>query len=196
MRILFLGAHFDDIEGGVGGILRKHIIKGDDVYLAVLDSDDDRCDDPKIRLNEQLNSLSLLGLSKDRLLLTKSSDAESVIVGKLDGLNSDTVYTMYGKDSHHAHRRCSDIGRSVARKSSKNLIFYSGGCSYDFIPNVYSNINFNLKLELLLCFASQIHLNSLNIEFIKTRNLYWGKMFFGDGCAEALQISKASYMES
>ena len=36
MKVLAIGAHFDDVELGCGGTLLKHRDRGDDIYIVVI----------------------------------------------------------------------------------------------------------------------------------------------------------------
>lgn len=51
-KILALGAHYDDVEIGVGGTLLKHVNNGDKVFIAITDSDESRTGDLIIRYQE------------------------------------------------------------------------------------------------------------------------------------------------
>ena len=60
-KVLAIGAHFDDVEVGVGGTLLKHVHNFDQVVIAVLDCREFRTGNPDIRYKEQLESLKLIG---------------------------------------------------------------------------------------------------------------------------------------
>jgi LmbE family N-acetylglucosaminyl deacetylase len=175
-KILAIGAHFDDIEIGVGGTLIKHVDNGDIIYLAITESDESRTGDINIRLEEQKNALKILNIPERNLLLFKSDQKESDIVKELDLIKPTTIYTMYAHDTHQAHRRSSSIGQSVGRKLTTQVVFYNSGSSYDFSPNVFSIIDFETKQDILKCFESQINFKAVNIDFIKRRESYWASL--------------------
>lgn len=192
--ILAIGAHYDDIEIGIGGTLYKHIQNSDNVSIAILDSDEYRTGDTKIRLKEQLNAISILGIDKDKLFQFSMDEPIPNIINKLDKINADTVYTMYELDTHQAHKRSSYVGQSVARKLSTQVIFYNSGSSYNFSPNLFSIIDFEFKQELLKCFKSQIEVHAINLDAIKRREAYWASLITEKPVfAEGLVIRKMLY---
>lgn len=193
-RVLALGAHYDDIEVGVGGILHKHICKGDEVFMAITSSDEYRTGKIDLRYEEQLEALTILGVPTDNLLLFNEHDNISGVIGKLDLLKIDNVYTPFELDTHQAHKRCSYIGQSVGRKLPIQLGFYNSGSSYNFQPNAFSIIDFNFKYRLLNCFKSQIELNAINLSIIQKRESYWASMITNeDTYAEGIFIRKILY---
>lgn len=178
--VLAMGAHFDDVEVGIVGTLVEYLNRGHKVYIAILDSDEVRTGDPKIRLKEQLTSLKYMGISPEFLLLFLANDADADVISKLDDVNPDIVYTLYEKDTHQAHRRCSIIGQSVGRKTHITTVFYNAGSSYDFHPNVFNIIDFNVKIKLISCFTTQLNCGALQLDTIKRREMYWGSLISND----------------
>jgi len=193
--ILATGAHFDDVEVGVGGTLLKHIKKGDKVYIAIVESDEYRTGEPIFRLKEQKEVLKLLGLDGTRLLLFTSKHSENDIIFDLDRLKPDIVYTPYEKDTHQAHRRCSEIAQSVGRKKNITTIFYYCGSSIEFSPNMFSMIDFKKKMELIKCHKSQIERGSLKLSLRERMESYWASLVSLDenAYAEGLIVRKMIY---
>jgi len=193
-RVLALGAHFDDIESGVGGTLSKHIAAGDDVFIAITSSDEYRTGRIDNRMIEQSKSLGFLGISMKNLFCFYSDQNDFDIIGILDKLRPDILYTTFELDTHQAHVRCSHIGRSVGRKPPVQVIFYSSCSSYDFQPNFFSIIDFDFKEKLLYCFESQIYLNAINIDLIRRRESFWASLITTESCyAEGFVIRKMIY---
>jgi LmbE family N-acetylglucosaminyl deacetylase len=194
-RILATGAHFDDIEVGIGGTLIKHIEKGDEVFLAIVEADEYRTGEPTHRLEEEKNVLKLLGLDVNRLKLFTSKHSENDVIFDLDRLKSDIVYTPYERDTHQAHRRCSTIGQSVGRKKNITTIFYYCGSSIEFYPNMFSIIDFRRKMELLKCHKSQIDCGSLKLSLREKMESYWASLVSldEDTYAEGLIVRKMIY---
>ncbi len=192
--ILAIGAHYDDIEIGIGGTLRKHVENSDNIHIAVLDSNEHRTGDTDIRLIEQFEALSLLGIDSSALKLFNTDDSISEIVSILDKINADIIYTMFELDTHQAHRRSSYVGQSVGRRLSTQLIFYNSGSSYNFSPNLFSIINFEFKQKVLKCFKSQIKVRAVNINAIERREAYWASLITEKPVyAEGLVIRKMIY---
>jgi len=193
-KILAIGAHFDDIEIGVGGTLIKHSNNGDIIYLVITEWDEHRTGDPNIRINEQKRALKFLNVPERNLILFKNDDEIYDIICELDKIGATTIYTMFENDTHLAHRRASLIGQSVGRKLTTQVIFYNSGTSFDFIPNIFSIIDFETKQDVLKCFESQINLKAVNIDFIKRRESYWASLITDKQVyAEGFVIRKMLY---
>jgi LmbE family N-acetylglucosaminyl deacetylase len=192
--VLALGAHYDDVEIGVGGTLLKHRLVGDEIFIVVTESDEYRTGAMDIRYKEQVQALKILGVDEANLLLFKTEDAIADIVGRLDLIKPDTIYTMFETDTHQAHRKCSYIGQSVGRKLPTQVVFYNSGSSYDFYPNIFSIINFEFKKKLLRCFQSQIKLKAINVDIIQRRESFWASLITEDLVyAEGFIVRKMLY---
>jgi LmbE family N-acetylglucosaminyl deacetylase len=194
-RVLATGAHFDDVEVGVGGTLLKHAENGDEIYISIMESDEFRTGEAKIRLKEQKRSFKLLGIDKYHYIFFKSADKYPNIVTVLDRFKPDIIYTPYENDTHQAHRKCSKISQSVGRKINITTIFYYCGSSINFNPNLFSIIDFEKKLELIKCHESQIELGALKLNIRKKMEAYWASLVSeDDNCyAEGLIIKKMIY---
>ncbi len=193
-KIIAIGAHYDDIEMGCAGTLKKHNDKGDDVYMIVTASDEFRTGDPKLRCSEQLDVLECFNMSDDKLLLFKSTDDYDGIVHTLDNMKPDLIYVQHEKDTHQAHRRANAIGQSVGRKKNIMTLFYSAGSSYEFSPTLFSLIDFNFKMRVLKCFPSQISKGVIRIDTMKKYNAYLASLIKeGDYYAEGFIIRKMVY---
>ena len=193
--ILAMGSHFDDIEVGISGTLLKHSANGDNIKIAILSSDEDRTGNPKIRLNEQMESLKLMGIPTKNLILIGMKDNYSDIVKLLDEIKPDVIYAPYKNDTHQDHRRTSKIAQSIGRKINITTIFYSAGSSINFYPNLFSIINVDKKMEILKCFKSQIKCKAINLNRQKKNESYWGTFVSEDKYvyAEGLIIKKMIY---
>jgi LmbE family N-acetylglucosaminyl deacetylase len=194
-KILVVGAHFDDVEVGVGGTLLKHVEKGDDIHIAILEADEFRTGDPKTRLKEQLDAMKFYGIDEDNLILYDSVDNQADIISKLDKIKPDIIYTPYYKDTHQAHRRASKIAQSVARKKNITIIFFYCGSSIEFYPNMFSVIDFDRKNELINCHKTQIECEALKRSIRDKIESYWGALISEDeNCyAEGLIVKKMIY---
>ena len=194
-RVLAIGAHFDDIEIGVGGTLLQHIHNLDQVVIAVLDSGEFRTGDPEIRYNEQLESLKLMNLNRNYLFTYEQNVKDSDIIGKIDLTQPTIVYAPYEKDTHQSHRRASIIGQAIGRKKDITTLFYDCGSSYEFYPNLFSLINFTKKIELINCFKTQIERGAINLDIIKSKESYYASLISGDPSqyAEGFIVRKMKY---
>lgn len=177
MRVLAIGAHYDDVEIGCGGTLLKHIERGDEVHLGITSSDEERTGDMRHRYQEQILSAGIMGLDL-RYIYRFSYFSEEVhdIIGKLDKVEPDIVFTHYEFDTHQDHRRASIIGQAVGRKRHITTMFYDSGSSYDFQPTVFSMIDYSKKYQLISCYRSQIELGAISTDIIKKKNEFWATL--------------------
>ena len=192
MKILVISAHYDDFEIGCGGTISKHIEKDDDVYIAITSSDEYRTGNPADRYKEQLESVSILGIDVKNVFTFSYQSEPHDIVGELDYLKPNIIFTQHEFDTHQDHRRSSIIGQAVGRKRNITTLFYDSGSAYDFYPNIFSLVDWNRKLELINCYKSQIECGAVNIDIVKKKNSYWASLIseLSDRYAEAFVVRK------
>lgn len=189
-----MGAHYDDVEIGVGGTLLKHVQNGDEVFIVIIASDEHRTGDIVTRHQEQIDSLNILGIDEQHLVLFKINDELSDIVESLDKIKPDLIYTMFELDTHQSHRKCSIVGQAAGRRVFFGVVFYNSGTSYDFLPTVFSEISCSFKRKLLNCFKSQIELKTIDIDTIQKRESYWASLLDNKfNHAEGFVIRKMIY---
>ena len=196
-RILAIGAHYDDIEMGCGGTLTKHVQDGDKIFFGITSSDEYRSGDIKHRYQEQILSAGILGVDFINIYKFSYHDEVHDIIGSLDNLNVDIIFTHHEFDTHQDHRRASIIGQALGRKRTTTTLFYDSGTAYDFHPNVFSVIQFSLKETLIKCFRSQLELKSINLDIVKKKNLYWGSLISNSEIeyAEGFVVRKMLWLE-
>jgi len=182
---LFVGAHYDDVEIGCGGLL-LHVQGSVNINIAVTTSDEHRTGDPKERLKEQMEAISLYN---GNLILFESNMEDKDVIAQLDELHYDVVFIPWVYDTHQDHIRAGQIGLSVGRKRHMSVLYYSCGSSFDFVPDVFFAVSREKKGELLSCFKTQIESKAINIDIIDTINSYWG-VLSGNTYAEAFKAKK------
>jgi len=177
-KILAIGSHYDDLEIGCAGTLYKHIQNGDQIYFAITHTDEYRTGAIIDRLHEQDKSLEILGVSKEPryLFLFSETDTDAEIIGALDQLNPDIIFSPFENDTHQHHRRSSVIAQAVGRKRHMTVLFYDSGSTFDFHPNVFSTIDFGTKLKVLNCFKSQIEHGAISLDIVHKKNSYWASL--------------------
>ena len=200
MKILAIGSHFDDIEIGVGGTLKQHSIRGDEIHLVVFNPENERSGSSEVRLIEQQTSLHKLGIPLDNLKLIDSLDDDNDIkyghmIATLDSYKADIIFLPWGNDSHQLHRKVSKLGQAVLRKRNITGFYYYSGSSVDFQANVYNIIDQNFKMVLLESFSSQLKNKSLNAELILNYNKYCGSVISNDYYvyAEPFHVKRMRY---
>jgi LmbE family N-acetylglucosaminyl deacetylase len=195
MRILAIGAHYDDIEIGCGGTLLKHIANGDELLLGVTSSDEHRTGDVKVRYAEQLASAEQLMLDEWDIHRFSYHDEVHDIVGILDKISPDILFVHHEFDTHQDHRRASFIGQAVGRKRNTTTLFYDSGSSYDFYPTVFSMIDYKKKDKLMRNFITQITMGAVNLDIIKKKSEYLATLLTNEPAqyAEGFVVRKMIY---
>ena len=197
MKILAVGAHYDDIEIGCGGTLLKHVENGDEVYFAITSSDENRTGYPEWRYKEQIKSAKMMGLDTSNIKpFSYISDSVHDIIGKLDETEPDIVFTQHEFDTHQDHHRASTIGQAVGRKRNITTLFYDSGSAYEFNPNVYSIISWPMKLKILKCYKTQIDCGAVNIDILKKKDSYWASLItdISNAFAEGFVVRKMKWL--
>jgi LmbE family N-acetylglucosaminyl deacetylase len=136
-KILFLGAHFDDIELGCGGTVARHVEMGDAVswYIATdsgyTDHKGQVVRDSNVAKHEGSVSGALLGV-EDILCgdfptnqLQNSEEFIIDILNVISDLEIDTIYTHWIGDVHHDHACVARATLTAARHISRLLMYRS-----------------------------------------------------------------------
>ena len=125
MNILAIGAHYDDIELGCAGSLRKYVENGHDVYMVVVTkSDYVNFDGTPIRTKEQAfeegeSAAKIIGAKK---LICLDFETKNEVISDL---NIDVVFTHWKYDVHQDHSAIGRATLNAARHSSKVLMYRS-----------------------------------------------------------------------
>ena len=194
--VLAVGAHPDDVEIGVGGILAAHREAGNEVVVLTL-SRGARGGDGGDRHQESLAAAELLGA---RLFLEDLEDRHiqaghptvGVIESVVEEIRPDIVYTHSANDRHQDHRAV-HAATIVATRSVRTVCCYqSPSATIDFRPTRFVPIDgfTEAKLRLLECFHSQTEQRSyLDREFVLATARYWSRFGGGHSC-EPLEVLK------
>ena len=168
MNILAIGAHPDDIEFGCGGTLIKYAQKGYNVFLMILTLGQ-MGGEGKIREKEQQASCEILKSKK--VFLGKYTDTklpldQSVIdsIEKvLKIVKPKFIFVNYFDDTHQDHRHLAQATLSATRYI-RNVLFYEGPTTQNFIPNVFVDIESTLKDKMAALQAHNSQVLRTNIE--------------------------------
>lgn len=162
MNVLAIGAHPDDIEYACGGTLLKLGERGDSVYLVVM-TDGAMGGDPAVRREEQMRSAELMtakrvfwgGYKDTRLPLDQQVIA--TIEDIMEQVEPDLVLVHAPEDTHQDHRVLNRATFSATRYT-RNVMYYEGPTTQNFLPTVFVNISdyVDRKMELLDAHASQV----------------------------------------
>ncbi|RDV46875.1 hypothetical protein DOE76_02260 [Leifsonia sp. ku-ls] len=194
--VLAIGAHPDDVEIGVGGILAAHRDAGNQVVILTL-SRGARGGDADDRQHESLASAELLGA---RLFLEDLEDTQisaadptvGIIERVVAEVQPDIVYTHSSHDRHQDHRAV-HAATNVATRSVRTVCCYqSPSATIDFRPTRFVPIDgfTETKLQLLDCFRSQTELRAyLEPDFVLATARYWSRFGGGKSC-EPLEVMR------
>ena len=192
--VLAIGAHPDDVEIGVGGILSSHRASGDTVVILTLSrgGQGGRADN---RQSESLRAAELLGA---RLFLEDFIDTEITSAGPtvkaiervVTEVRPTIVYTHTSHDRHQDHRAVHEASLVATRTVDTVACYQSPSSTVDFKPTRFISIDgfTERKLELLACFESQVGIRSyLEPDFIIATARYWSR-YGGGTLVEPLEI--------
>ena len=192
--VLAIGAHPDDVEIGVGGLLAAHAHAGDSITILTL-SRGARGGDADSRQSESLAAADMLGA---RLFVKDLVDTEisgggatvRLIEEVVQEIQPTIVYTHSSNDRHQDHRAVSEATIVATRRVGTVACYQSPSSTIDFRPTRFVRIDQYLddKLRLLERFGSQTaNRDYLAPEFVTATARYWSR--FGGGTAvEPLEV--------
>lgn len=193
-RILAVGAHPDDVEIGVGGLLLGHREVGDAVGVLTM-SHGQRGGDRARRASESAHAAELLGavLFLEDLEDTRISESDptvGLIEGVIEQFRPTIVYTHTINDLHQDHRNVHRATMVAARRVPSVYCFESPSATVEFKPVRFAPIAAYLdgKLAVIAAFRSQTEVRSyLDSDLIRATSRYWGR--YGDAMyCEPLEV--------
>jgi two-component system response regulator HydG len=192
--VLAIGAHPDDVEIGVGGMLAAHRAAGDAVVILTM-SRGARGGDAGSRQHESLAAAELIGarLFLEDLQDTKIGPADptvSIIERVVAEVNPTVAYTHSQYDRHQDHRAVHQAASVATRGVPTFACYQSPSATVDFQPNRFVPIDgfTDTKLALLSCFASQSGIRDyLEPDFVLATARYWSRFGGGTNC-EPLEV--------
>jgi LmbE family N-acetylglucosaminyl deacetylase/CheY-like chemotaxis protein len=193
--VLAVGAHPDDVELGVGGILAAHRQAGDTVVILTM-SRGGKGGEPGDRQAESMRSAELLGA---RLFLEDLVDTEitntgptiAIIERVFRQVNPSIVYTHSIHDRHQDHRAVHEATLVATRTVDTVACYQSPSATVDFRPSRFVSIDgfTERKLELLACFDSQAGIRKyLEPDFVLASARYWSRFSGSSDHCEPLEI--------
>jgi LmbE family N-acetylglucosaminyl deacetylase len=170
-RILFVGAHHDDLELGMGGSVKRWTTEGREVFAAMLTNSQWAAPggqvlrDPARAMAECDRSAALLGFQPFHLGLADAmnirfSDAHVVsILDLVSTLKVDTLITIWKHDAHPAHQATNAIAMAATRKIPNVLTVR---LSWNAVPeawkpNFFVDVSETLehRIAALQCYESE-----------------------------------------
>ncbi len=161
MRVLAIGAHFDDVELGCGGALAAHAAKGDEVYVFVatesgfVNQNDESIRSSEVAKAEAEEAMNILGVKKMFCGDFKTLEVEFVdslnikILKIVERLDIEQVYTHWIGDIHHDHQAVARASLHSCRHVRRLLMYRSNWyhSTVDFRGNFYVDITDYLAIK-------------------------------------------------
>ena len=157
-RVLFLGAHPDDIELGCGALLH-HIVRQTEVLCVTL-SDNQKNPDLRDVKSEHFESMAMLGVSKEKIVLgpfttrvfpdSRQEILEYFLKLRRD-FNPDLIFIHSKQDVHQDHNTMTNEALRAFRGTTV-LGFDVVRSSHGFFPHFLVEVNeedVNKKIEAL-----------------------------------------------
>lgn len=181
-RVLAVGAHPDDVEIGVGGILAGHQEMGDDITILTL-SHGQRGGDKAARAAESQHAASLLGATLrlfdlEDTLIPESGPTLDAIEATVRDIDPTIVYTHTLNDLHQDHRNVHRASMVAARGVPSLYCYESPSATVDFRPVRFMPIDrmVERKLQLIAAYDSQAGIRSyLAPDLVRATSRYWGR---------------------
>jgi len=194
-RVLFIGAHPDDIELGCGALLH-HIVKNTDAeVLCVTLSDNQKNPDLLKVKNEHLNAMQVLGVPEKSVVLGPFTtrvfpDSRQEILEYFLKLRKEfkpnLIFTHSKQDVHQDHNTMTDEALRAFRGITV-LGFDVVRSSYGFFPHFMVEVteeDVNKKIEALSCYDTyqdRYYFNSELTRSIMVRHGALAELPFAEG---------------
>ncbi len=154
MKILAIGAHFDDVELGCGGALAAHAARGDEVYVFVAtvsgftNQYDQSVRSSDVARAEAEEAMRVLGVKQMFCGDFKTLEVEFVdglniqILRLVEQLGIEQVYAHWTGDIHHDHQAVARASLHSCRHVPRLLMYRSNWyhSTLDFRGNFYVDI--------------------------------------------------------
>lgn len=181
-RVLAIGAHPDDVEIGVGGILLRHAAAGHEVAVLTL-TGGEQGGEAAARAVESQSAADLLGarlFHTDLRDTSVSDDGTTIAVIKrvVDEVLPTTVYTHTARDVHQDHRNVHHASLVAARGIPRVYCYQAPSTTVEFKPTRFVAIDpyLDRKLEVIRAYASQTAVRSyLDEELLRATARYWSR---------------------
>ena len=160
-RVLFLGAHPDDIEIGCGALIHNIVNKTE--ILCVTLSDNQKNPDLKKVKNEHLRSMKVLGVPEEKVVFgpfttrifhDSRQDILEYFLKLRKEFKPDLIFTHSKQDVHQDHNTMTDEALRAFRGITL-LGFDVVRSSYGFFPHFLIEVteeDANKKIEALACY--------------------------------------------
>ncbi len=180
--VLAVGAHPDDVEIGIGGILLRHASQGHRVTVLTL-TGGEAGGVVADRASESQRAAELLSARLIHAALTDTSVSEGgstigTILEVVEEIRPSTVYTHTIRDVHQDHRNAHSATLVAARGISRVFCYQAPSTTVEFKPTRFVAIDEFLegKLEVIQAYTSQVKIRDyLDEELLRATARYWSR---------------------
>lgn len=184
MRILAIGAHYDDVELNAAGTLLRARAEGHEINLCVCTdgSKGGKMHDRKVeqqKVNKLMGYANQFDLHLQDGFLSNNFDLISRIEEVVNYILPDIVITTTEDDLHQDHVAVSKAVRAVNRFSKFSVITFPGqDPKQPFLANLYIDISkyFGKKMKIIQEYKTQITKPWFLDEVVNSRNVGIGGM--------------------
>ncbi len=196
--VLAVGAHPDDVEIGIGGLLLRHAAEGHAVTVLTL-TGGEAGGAVAERLAESRRAAELLSARLVHADLQDASVSEggstiATIKRIVDEIHPSTLYTHTIHDVHQDHRNVHSASLVAARGVPKVYCYQAPSTTIEFHPTRFVAIDEYLerKIEVIQAYASQVKVRRyLDPELLRATARYWAR-FSQARYVEPLEVVRES----
>lgn len=194
--ILAIGAHPDDVEIGIGGILERHRRAGHQITIltctgggsggtALRRADEAQAAARRLRAVLQMGELPDTAVSDGH-------ETIALIEKAIRDSKATTVYTHSLHDMHQDHRAVHRATLVAARGVPNVFCYQAPSTTTDFNPSHFVDIGdlVEAKMDLIRCHESQAERPYLADDLVRSTARYWGR-FAGYVHAEPLEVIRS-----
>lgn len=180
-HITAVGAHPDDIESGVGGLLARHISEGDEVHILVLSRGEAGGTSTTGRVAEAQAAATSIGATFTQGLLPDTLISEKMAIDLIEAdlarFPADVAYIHSAHDTHQDHRAAAYASRVAFRRVPQVFAYQTPSSTDEFTPARFPDITGYLgaKLEMITHHVSQKNRPYLSDEYVRGHASYWGQ---------------------
>ncbi|MDA0169461.1 response regulator [Solirubrobacter taibaiensis] len=197
--VLAVGAHPDDVEIGIGGILLRHVAQGHRVILLTLTGGEaggvavDRA--AEAARAAELLSARLIHAALADTSVSEGGSTIGTIADVIDEVRPTTVYTHTSRDVHQDHRNAHSATLVAARGIARVFCYQAPSTTVEFMPTRFVVIDEYLerKIEVIQAYVSQVKVRRyLDEELLRATARYWSR-FATARYVEPLEVVRDSH---
>jgi LmbE family N-acetylglucosaminyl deacetylase len=180
--VLAVGAHPDDVEIGIGGILLRHVAQGHGVTVLTL-TGGEAGGAAADRAEESRKAADLMGARLVHTALADTSVSEGgatigTILEVVEDIQPTIVYTHTVRDVHQDHRNAHSATLVAARGVQRVFCYQAPSSTVDFKPTRFISIDefLDRKIEVIRAYTSQVDIRAyLDEELLRATARYWAR---------------------